>query len=100
MSNRRIDGGRDGGHVIKNIFTTKAIEMMVAVCSHPEREKCNKMEDGLIESWNEKERYMNVKQQTWGFVVVTSYLEKKTNTIDEGISVRIRLCDEEKFPSR
>lgn len=74
--------------------------MMVAVCSYPEREKCNKMEDGLIESWNEKERYMNVKQQTWGFVVVTSYLEKKTNTIDEGISVRIRLCDEEKFPSR
>lgn len=57
------------------------------------------MEDGLIESWNEKERYMNVKQQMRGFVVVTSYLEKKTNTIDVGISVRVRLCDEEKFPS-
>lgn len=71
----------------------------MAVCSHPEREKCNKMEDGLIERWIEKEQYMNVKQQTRGFVVVTSYLEKKTKTIDEGISVRIRLCDEEKFPS-
>lgn len=59
----------------------------MAVCSHPEREKCDKMEDGLIERWNEKERYMNVKQQARAFVVVTSYLEKKpTQLMKESLS--------------